>query len=110
MQGLDLDKLVGKKRFGFVDGLSGLFLPKEQKVRVGKLGEKIIRNPALANVSEEIQTAIESLKGGQERGKVVLVVDQLDLLLAAGGDQIGAVGLGELLMGLREVRDSQQRL
>jgi len=39
---------------------------------------------------------------------VVLVIDQLDLLLAAGGDQIGAVAIGEMLMGLREVGDIPQ--
>jgi elongator complex protein 6 len=89
-----------------VDGLSGLFLPKQQMAMVGKSGEKILSNPALTSVSEEIRDAIQTLKDGQQGHKIVLVIDQLDLLLASGGDQIGAVGLGEMLMGLREVRDS----
>ena len=86
-----------------MDGLSGLFLSNSQQPMLGKSGEKILRNSALASVSEEIQNAIQTLNTGQEREKVVLIVDQLDLLLAAGGDQIGTVELGELLMALREV-------
>lgn len=94
-----------KKRFAFVDGLSGLFVPKTQKVGVGKVGEKILRDPGLGSVSDEILGSIEGLKGGQRGGgRVVLVIDQLDLLLAAGGEQVGAVNLGDVLMGLREVR------
>jgi elongator complex protein 6 len=89
-----------------VDGLSGLFLPKQQMAMAGKSGEKILSNPAFTSVSEEIQDVIQTLKDGQEGRKIVLVIDQLDLLLATGGDQIGAVGLGEMLMGLREVCDS----
>jgi len=102
-QGLDLEKLAAKRRFAFVDGLSGLFVPRT-RAAAGKVGEKILSSPALANVSEELVGSIRSLKDSQgESGKILLVIDQLDLLLAAGGEQIGAVGLGDMLMGLREV-------
>jgi elongator complex protein 6 len=84
-----------------VDGLTGLFLPKISAVE-GE--ENILCSPEFAAVSREIQRAIQSLKDTDE-GNIVLVIDQLDLLLAAGGDQIGAVNLGEMLMGLREVSD-----
>jgi elongator complex protein 6 len=106
MKGIDFDKLAVKKRFAFVDGLSGLFLPKQQKSLSGSGGERILSKSDLTSVSEEIRQAIEGLKGGQDSsGRVLLVIDQVDLLLAAGGNQVTAIGLGEMLMGLREVRD-----
>jgi elongator complex protein 6 len=43
------------------------------------------------------------LKDTERGGNVILIVDQLDLLLAAGGDEITAMSLGEMLLGLREV-------
>ncbi len=87
-----------------MDGLSGIFVPKTHRTAVGRVWEKILSSPWLAYVSEEILGSIQSLKVSQsEGGKVLLVIDQLDLLLAAGGEQIGAVGLGDMLMGLREV-------
>jgi elongator complex protein 6 len=101
-QGLDLEKLAAKKRFAFVDGLSGLSVPKMKRAAVGKVGEKVLSNSALENVSEVILGSIRNLKGDGER--VLLVIDQLDLLLASGGDQIGAVNLGDMLMNLRVVR------
>jgi elongator complex protein 6 len=84
-----------------VDGLTGLFLPKISAVRSE---ENTLYSPEFAAVSREIQRAIQSLKDNDE-GNIVLVIDQLDLLLAVGGDQIGSVNLGEMLMGLREVSD-----
>jgi elongator complex protein 6 len=102
-QGIDFDKLAANRRFVFVDGLSGLFLPK-QKPLPGKGGERTLSSPDLKTVSEEIRQAVEGLKSGQDGpGKVLLVVDQIDLLLAAGGDSVTAIALGEVFMGLREV-------
>lgn len=86
-----------------MDGLGGLFVPKQQKSPLSKTGEKILSSPELASVSGEVQKAIQALEEGNSKGKVLLVIDQLDLLLAAGGNGIGAVNLGEVLMGWREV-------
>jgi hypothetical protein len=83
-----------------VDGLTGLFLPKSS---AGRGRETILSSPELAALSGEIKHAIQNLKDAEGGGNVILVVDQLDLLLAAAGDQIGAVNLGEMLTGLREV-------
>jgi len=88
-----------------VDGLTGLFLPKTS---VENARENALSSSDLAEVSGEIQRTIQSLKDANGGGKVVLVIDQPDLLLAAGGDQIGAVAIGEMLMGLREVGDIPQ--
>lgn len=58
------------------------------------------------SISGEIQQAIELLKCQTQDGasRVLLVVDQLDLLLATGDEHIGAVEIGEMLVELREVR------
>jgi elongator complex protein 6 len=97
-----LDKLAAKKRFTFVDGLSGLFLSNQKPNSIA--GERVLSNSGLSSVSGEIQQAIKTLQG--DGGKIVLVIDQMDLLLAAGGDQVTAGGMGDILMGLREVNRS----
>lgn len=101
---MDLDKFSAKNRFAFVDGLSGLFLSRQGKPTVGRTDEKVLINPGLASLSQEIHAAVQALKTSQGGKKVLLVIDQLDLLLAAGGDEVGAVSLGEMLLELREVR------
>ena len=94
--------MAATKRFAFIDGLSGLFVSK-QRASPTNVGERILSSPSLDVVSEEIRGAIQALKDASGGSKVLLVVDQLDLLLAAGGDQIDAVNVGEMLMGWREV-------
>lgn len=84
-----------------MDGLSGLFLPKEQKASSAKVADKVLSSSSLEVVSQELRNAVKTLGGAP--GKVVLIVDQLDLLLAAGGEIVGAVKVGEMLMSLREV-------
>ncbi|TVY71220.1 hypothetical protein LSUE1_G007580 [Lachnellula suecica] len=102
--GFDLEKLAVKKRFAFVDGLSGLFVPKQQMSSIGRVGEKVLNDPKLEHVSREILESIGNLKGSQEAdGKIVLVIDQLDLFLAAAGQNFGAVNLADMLMDWREV-------
>lgn len=101
MQGIDFDKSVAKKRFAFVDGLSGLFLPRKV---VERDGESILTKSDLTSVAEEILKVVGTLKGGDDgRGKTILVIDQIDLLLAAGGNQVTAIGMEAMLMVLREV-------
>jgi hypothetical protein len=84
-----------------VDGLTGLFLPK---ISAGKAAENVLSRPDLAAVSGEMQHNIQNLKDAEGGGKVILIIDQLDLFLAAGGDQITAVSIEEMLISLREVR------
>jgi elongator complex protein 6 len=91
--------LAAKKKFAFVDGLSGLFSPKQQQKAVPG-GERILMNSRLQDIPKQILSEAQQLKGS---GKVLLVIDQLDLLLAAGGEGVDAVGMGNMLMGLREV-------
>ncbi|CZS91944.1 uncharacterized protein RAG0_02505 [Rhynchosporium agropyri] len=100
--GLDLDKLSFKQRFAFVDGLSCLFLPRQSSSAVRRVEEKVLSSGDLESVTREIQAAIEVLQGSRDTSKVLLVVDQLDLLLAAGGDKNRALNIGNMLMDLRE--------
>jgi elongator complex protein 6 len=98
-QGLDLDRLALKRRFAFVDGLSELFLPKQKSL--SKTGVTILSDSGMSSVEGDIQKALQGLSEGG--GKVILVLDQLDLLLATAGERIGAVEVGDVLLGLREV-------
>jgi len=82
--------------------LSGLFIPKEKAI--SHAGVKVLSNSNLSYVSGEIEQAIQVLQEGG--GRVVLVIDQLDFLLAASGNQASTVALADMVMGLREVRPS----
>jgi elongator complex protein 6 len=87
-----------------VDGLSGLYLPTRKHLpQTG--GQKLLSHPNSTAVSGEIQQAIQSLSAQDDASRVLLIIDQLDLLLATGGEQVGAVEIGEMLLGLREVCD-----
>lgn len=99
---MDLEKLAAKKKFTFVDGLSGLFLPKQNPIS-DREKDKILVSAGLQDVSKQILASVQQLKGPEDGGKVLLVIDQLDLLLAASGEGVDAVGTGNMLMGLREV-------
>ena len=56
---------------------------------------------------DDILEVLQSLQSGGDDshgGKILLVVDALDLLLATAGVNASFVGLGDMLMNLREVR------
>lgn len=100
--GIDWSKQVNNSRLVFVDGLTELFLPASksagsaQAVRDGVI---TLHGADLKKIYETIIFAIETL--GQ--GRVVLVIDQLDLLLAAGGNTFSSNALGDMVMNLRQV-------
>ncbi|RKU41983.1 hypothetical protein DL546_002009 [Coniochaeta pulveracea] len=118
--GTDLDSAGRKGRFAFVDGLTGLYVPPGGGGRGGVAGgvgtgreswsvtlrsgrPEDVRRVVDAVVEEQVRNA-----GGRDGGerKVVLVVDQLDLLLAAGEEEgMGGV-LGDMLADWREVSDA----
>ncbi len=161
--GLDLEAQGRKGRFGFVDGLTGLFsggastattststaatpgngpgagagafartggtspaaspstrgIPLRPQVpQVSQRSPAVpgasawnpqkwtLTSPALADVSGMLHGAVDELAGkGNGKGRVVLVIDQLDFLLAASpsaGD-VSVLALRELLLDLREV-------
>ncbi len=71
-------------------------------------GSVVLGNSALASVTATIQEAIRGLQDARGSRKILLVVDQFDLLMAAGGDQIRAVDLSGMLMSLREVGSARR--
>jgi hypothetical protein len=89
-----------------VDGLTGLFLSASKEAESENEEEIVMRSAELRKVYEDIMSAMRSLKSGGEgpqSGKVLLIVDALDLLLATAGMDASPVKLGDLLMDLREV-------
>ncbi|KAI5305609.1 hypothetical protein KEM56_003892 [Ascosphaera pollenicola] len=59
---------------------------------------------ALDGIQREIEAVIDNMKAKEQDGnEVLLVIDQPDLLLAAGsGDSLGAAEMSDFIMGLRE--------
>ncbi|KFY03495.1 hypothetical protein O988_01438 [Pseudogymnoascus sp. VKM F-3808] len=96
--GLDLDKLAAKKRFAFIDGLSELYL-EPARSKAGASSAKVIRGNELENIHNTVKNTLKELQAGS--GKVVLVIDQLDLLLSTSGDKLDTVALGDTLMDWR---------
>jgi elongator complex protein 6 len=102
--GVDLEALGRQGRFGFVDGLSGLFLGPEVKARPpGQDWRCTLTSPEVADVGAVLHAAVDGLAQGSGNGKVVLVIDQLDFLLAAAGTERLGLQLHDLLLDLREV-------
>ncbi|KAI9730030.1 MAG: hypothetical protein M1818_008299 [Claussenomyces sp. TS43310] len=102
--GLDLSRLAQRRRFAFVDGVSGLCLPRpcwEAQTR----DATVLSDVRLESVHAEVLRAVGALRKGEGAGrrKVVLVVDQMDFLLAAGGEGVHAVALSALLMEWRQI-------
>jgi hypothetical protein len=77
-----------------VDGLEGLYVSQSQTQKVMKSTDQIIQS---------IRNAIRSLQSYSSGGKTVLIIDQLDLLLALSGEELSPVQLSDILLDLREV-------
>ncbi|KAK5654452.1 hypothetical protein OQA88_7363 [Cercophora sp. LCS_1] len=96
--GLDLEGLARKGRFGYVDGLSSLFTGA---VAAGgsQQGQRkwTLASPALGDVGRVVGGAVDEMARG---GRVILVVDGLDFLVAATGET--DEGVRGMLMGWRE--------
>lgn len=88
------------KKFAFVDGLRELYL-RPLKSKMSTSGEITLRSDELQNIDSTLQRTLGELEA--DTGKVVLVIDQLDLLLATSGDRLNVVTLGDALMEWRLV-------
>ena len=83
-------------RFAFVDGLTGLFTGKD-----GGRKDQVLTSPRVEDVKGDIEAAVRDL----QTRKKVLIVDQLDILLAASGEDVSSTALANsLILPLREVR------
>ncbi|KAK1826516.1 hypothetical protein QBC39DRAFT_316682 [Podospora conica] len=94
--GLDLDAMASKGRFGFVDGLGGLFTAESAGKQRGRWPA-----PGVGEVGRVVDEAVDALSS--RGGRVVVVVDGLDLLVAASGRGVDdGEGWKGVVMGWRE--------
>ncbi|KAL3420057.1 hypothetical protein PVAG01_08556 [Phlyctema vagabunda] len=100
--GLDLDKFNAKKQFTFVDGLSGLFVPKQPKDCLAADSNRVLQNTELEAIQAQILDSMNTVNERATGAKTLLIVDQLDVMMALKSEKIHAVNLGELLMCLQE--------
>ncbi|KAK0723750.1 hypothetical protein B0T21DRAFT_385948 [Apiosordaria backusii] len=105
---LDLDSEARKGRFGFIDGLGGLYLPSSSTTPAVGQGRRTIQN---GNDLKSVQKAVEdgiaalSQQGGKKR-QVVLVIDQPDFLVASSSSTAAgenpAQRVRDMILDLRE--------
>ncbi|KAI1370699.1 hypothetical protein F4677DRAFT_457643 [Hypoxylon crocopeplum] len=104
--GVDLDALIQKGRFIFVDGLIGLFHASHSHTPKHLLenspGRKVLSTTVLQQLGKELEDAVAQAQRSSPGRRTVLIADQLDLLLAASGDEISSQTLREMLLNIRE--------
>lgn len=109
-QGLSLDTLSARGKFLFVDGLSRLFLGGSDGATVppagrgpGQQQHLNLDSPRLTDIARVLGAAVERLQAAG--GKVVLILDQPDVLLAAAspGDGVTGTAWKDVVLALREV-------
>ncbi|GJN67316.1 hypothetical protein VFPFJ_00513 [Purpureocillium lilacinum] len=93
--GLDLDALRRAGKFAFVDGLTGLFVPAQPDAK-----DRILRSAKLDDVGKGIEAAIAEVRAS----RTVLIVDQMDALLAVSNpsDTVTSLSIQNMLLSLRE--------
>ncbi|KAI1079632.1 hypothetical protein F5B20DRAFT_158856 [Whalleya microplaca] len=103
--GLDLDVLSRRGKFVFVDGLTGLFCTSPGQhprppIAPGP-GRRLLSAATLQVLQKELDDAVTQVQASKPGQNTVLIVDHLDLLLAASGD-ISTQGLQDVLFHIRE--------
>ncbi|KAI1017884.1 hypothetical protein LB504_004207 [Fusarium proliferatum] len=97
-QGLDLDALSRAGRFTFIDGFSGLYGEAKNGV-LGTRKERTLRSTELADIKREIEGAITDLRASRK----ILIIDQLDALLAVTDDSTTSLTLQDAVLSLRSL-------
>ncbi|KAI1176348.1 hypothetical protein F4777DRAFT_271696 [Nemania sp. FL0916] len=103
--GLDLDLAAKNGSAVFVDGLTNLFVPPPQPLSRGPrdtVGRRVLLEATTDHFQQTLEAAVADLQAAHPGTQTVLVLDQPDVLLAAGGDGISAPGLRDAILGLRE--------
>lgn len=101
--GLDLDGLGRRGRFVFVDGLTGLLYSGSDDGKAGDAADTrkdgVLKSSRIGDMQAEITAALAQLRTGRK----VLVIDQIDVLLAVSEDEVTSTGISSMLLSLREV-------
>ncbi|KAL7621254.1 hypothetical protein AAE478_008571 [Parahypoxylon ruwenzoriense] len=104
--GTDLDIFTRKGRFIFVDGLTSLFHASHgsgpKSLLDGATRGRALTAPTLQHLRKELEDAIARVQRSAPERPAILIADQLDLLLAASGDDISSQALRDMLLGIRE--------
>ena len=95
---MDLDALSRTGRFAFVDGLTGLYDDAKPQAPSARK-ERVLRSTDVADIKREIEGALGDLRASRK----VLVIDQLDALLAVTDESTTSLTLQNLVLGLRSV-------
>ncbi|KAJ4417597.1 hypothetical protein N0V82_006070 [Gnomoniopsis sp. IMI 355080] len=101
--GFNLGTLITQRKFSFVDGLSRLFIGAAGAPPTAQAqGHVYLESPRMADVAKSLSAAVDQLSA--VGGKVVLVLDQPDVWLAAAGagDGVTSGSLRDLVLDLRE--------
>lgn len=94
-----MDGLSRAGKFSFVDGLTGLLSGGQGSESTGDRG-RILKSGKLEDVRRGIEAAIGDVRASSK----VLIVDQVDELLAISDeDDVTALALERMLFSLREV-------
>lgn len=105
--GLDLDALTRKGKFIFVDGLSSLYCASPTRPQGhpqdNVTGRKALSVASLQHLRKELEDAVAQVQRSASKQRTVLIADQLDLLLAASGNDIPSQALRDMLLSIREV-------
>ncbi|RYP23710.1 hypothetical protein DL765_001006 [Monosporascus sp. GIB2] len=111
--GVDLDASTMRRRFVYVDGLGALFQPSlahGAKVPSGSgAGRRVLPAPTPNGLRIGLEDAISHLKSKitSVAPKIVLIIDQPDLFLAATGENLSAQALHDMLLDIREVSGAE---
>ncbi|KAI1658816.1 hypothetical protein F4813DRAFT_354778 [Daldinia decipiens] len=104
--GLDLDALTRKGKFFFVDGLSSLYcaspIRSQGHPQDDVTGRKALSAASLQYLRKELEDIVAQVQRSASKQRTVLIADQLDLLLAASGDDISSRALRDTLLSIRE--------
>ncbi|KAI1349903.1 hypothetical protein F5Y01DRAFT_326776 [Xylaria sp. FL0043] len=98
--GLDLDVASKKGSFVFVDGLTELFAPPLPER--GLRGERMLQAATTENLRRVLEDAVAHAQASRPGTQTVLVIDQVDALLATAGDVMSGQDLRGTILGLRE--------
>ncbi|KAI1803652.1 hypothetical protein F4811DRAFT_320741 [Daldinia bambusicola] len=105
--GLDLDVLTRKGKLIFVDGLSRLFFSSSNPTlghSLDNVGKKALSVASLQHLRKELEDAVAQVQRSAPKQRTIFIADQLDLLLAASGNDTSSQALRDTLLSIREGR------